>query len=62
VVIGKPGPMSDIKICRQTFSKFDYQQTFRADKAYVGETQITTPYKKPKNGKLIESQIQENKA
>ncbi len=54
--------MSDIKICRQTFSKFDYQQTFRADKAYVGETQITTPYKKPKNGKLIESQIQENKA
>lgn len=62
VVIGKPGPMSDIKICRQTLSKFDKNQTFSADKAYIGETQITTPYKKPQNGELTKSQKEENKA
>ncbi|ACK67946.1 transposase IS4 family protein [Rippkaea orientalis PCC 8801] len=62
VVMGKPGPMSDIKICRQTLSKFDVQQTFSGDKAYIGETQIKTPYKKPKKGELTESQKKENKA
>lgn len=62
VVIGKPGPMSDIKICRPTLNKFKTNQTFTADKAYIGESQITTPYKKPKNRKLTENQIQENKA
>lgn len=62
VVIGQPGPMSDIKICRQTLSKFDFQQTFSGDKAYIGETQIKTPYKKPKQGELTESQKEENKA
>lgn len=62
VVIGKPGPMSDIEICRQTLSKFETNPTFSADKAYIGEPQITTPYKKPKNGDLTESQVKENKA
>jgi hypothetical protein len=62
VVIGKPGPMSDIKICRQTLRKFDSQQMFSGDKAYIGENQITTPYKKPKNGELTESQKEKNKA
>ncbi|WP_293041440.1 transposase family protein [Moorena sp. SIO1F2] len=62
VVIGKPGPMSDIKICRKTLSKFNDQQTFSGDKAYIGETQITTPYKKPNNGELTETQKSENKA
>jgi hypothetical protein len=62
VVIGKPGPMSDIKICRQTLSKFDCQQNFSGDKAYIGEIQIKTPYKKPKKGELTESQKEENKA
>ena len=61
VVIGKPGPMSDIKICRQTLNKFKTKQTFSGDKAYIGESQITTPYKKPRKGKLTENQIQENK-
>lgn len=54
--------MSDIKICRQTLSKFDFEQTFSGDKAYIGENQITTPYKKPKNVKLTERQKKENKA
>ena len=54
--------MSDIKICRQTLNKFKTNQTFSGDKAYIGETQITTPHKKPKKGKLTENQIEENKA
>jgi len=33
VVVGKPGPMSDIKICRQTLNRFDDQQVFSGDKA-----------------------------
>jgi hypothetical protein len=61
VVVGKPGPMSDIRICRQTLNKFDSQQAFSGDKAYVGESQITTPQKKPKNGQLTEEQKEENK-
>ncbi|MGK7879858.1 MAG: transposase family protein, partial [Crocosphaera sp.] len=62
VVVGKPGPMSDIKICRQTLNKFKATQTFSGDKAYIGESQITTPHKKPKKGKLTKNQIEENKA
>ena len=31
---------------------FDSQQTFIGDKAYLGENQIRTPDKKPKNGEL----------
>ena len=61
VVIGQPGPTSDIKICRQTLSKFDSQQTLIGDKAYLRENQSRTPDKKPKNGELTENQIKENK-
>ncbi|EAZ90146.1 transposase [Crocosphaera chwakensis CCY0110] len=60
--MGKPGPISDIKICRQTLNKFKINQTFSGDKAYIGETQITTPHKRTKNGELTENQIEENKA
>jgi IS5 family transposase len=62
VVIGKPGPTSDINICRQTLNKFKINQTFSADKAYIGETQIITPHKKTKKRELTEAQIKENKA
>jgi hypothetical protein len=61
VVVGKPGPMSDIKIYRQTLNKFDSQQTFSGDKAYVGDSQIITPQKKPKNGELTQEQKEANK-
>jgi hypothetical protein len=61
VVVGKPGPMSDIKICRQTLNKFNSQQVFCGDKAYVGEAQIITPVKKPKNEELTPKQKEENK-
>jgi DDE superfamily endonuclease/Helix-turn-helix of DDE superfamily endonuclease len=61
VVVGKPGHMSDIKICQQTLNQFDSQQLFRGDKAWIGESQITPPKKKPKNGELTPSQKEENK-
>ncbi len=61
VVVGKPGLISDIKICRQTLNRFDEHQVFSGDKAYVGESQITTPSKKPKNGELTDSQKADNK-
>ncbi|MGK7879058.1 MAG: transposase family protein [Crocosphaera sp.] len=38
------------------------EQIFSGDKAYIGKSQITTPHKKPKKGKLTENQIEENKA
>lgn len=60
VVVGQPGPTSDIKLCRQTLNKFDSQQLFSGDKAYIGEPQITTPSKKPKNGELTPKQKAEN--
>jgi hypothetical protein len=62
VVVGKPGPMSDIKICRQTLTKFDPQQLFGGDKTYLGDPQISTPTKKLKKGELTPSQKKENKA
>ena len=61
VVVGQPGPISDIKICRQTLNRFKQEQFLSGDKAYVGESQITTPSKKPKNGELTDSQKEENK-
>lgn len=61
VVVGKPGPTSDINLCRQILNKFASQQLFSGDKAYVGEAQITTPSKKPKNGELTPKQKAENK-
>ena len=61
VVAGELGPKSDIKICREHLHKFDDRQTFKGDKAYVGESQITTPKKKPKNGELTPEQKAENK-
>lgn len=61
VVVGKPGLISDIKICRQTLHRFDSQQSFSGDKAYIGESQITTPQKKPRNGELTEQQKEDNK-
>ncbi|NER47401.1 MAG: transposase [Symploca sp. SIO1A3] len=61
VVVGYPGPKSDIKICRERLVKFEKKQKFSGDKAYVGEAQITTPYKKPKQGELTAQQKEENK-
>ncbi|NEO21461.1 MULTISPECIES: transposase family protein [unclassified Moorena] len=61
VVVGKPGPKSDINICRESLKKFDDKQRLSGDKAYLGEEQIRTPHKKPRNGELTSHQKKYNK-
>lgn len=61
VEVGMPGRMSDISLWRNSRIHFALEQMFIGDKAYVGETQIRTPSKKPKNGTLTLQQKEENK-
>jgi hypothetical protein len=61
VMVGVPGPTSDISLFRTQQHKFTDEQQFEGDKAYVGATQMTTPYKKPRKGELTEQQKAENK-
>ncbi|WP_317111743.1 transposase family protein [Chroococcidiopsis sp. SAG 2025] len=42
--------------------KFAAQQQFKGDKAYIGEKNVATPHKKPKNRELSDIQKQENQA
>lgn len=52
VVTGQPGAKSDINIFRERKDNFSREQKFIGDKAYEGESQITSPQKKPKGGEL----------
>lgn len=61
IKIGEKGPVSDIKIFKEQQKKFDPNQKFKGDKAYVGGFQISTPHKKPKNQELSLEQKEENK-
>jgi len=61
VVGGERGPKADINIWRESAEKFDEKQKFSADKAYVGEKQIRTPKKKPKNGELTQEEKEKNR-
>lgn len=61
VVVGVKGPTSDISLFRNQQKKFDAEQLFKGDKAYVGGLNISTPHKKPKNGELTAEQKAENK-
>jgi hypothetical protein len=61
VKVGEPGPTSDINLFREVRPKFDSNQQFRGDKAFIGGENITTPHKKPKGKKLTRIQKQENK-
>ncbi|MHC5819972.1 MAG: transposase [Nostoc sp.] len=60
IYIGKLGKTSDINLFRETRVKFDSEQKFIGDKAYIGESTITTPYKKPKGKEISELQKKEN--
>ena len=60
VIVGRPGPSSDINLLREQQKKFGTTQKFKGDKAYIGEKNIVTPHKKPKNRELSETQKQEN--
>jgi len=61
VIVGQPGPASDINLLREQQKKFATGQQFKGDKAYIGEDNVTTPHKKPKKRELSESQKDENK-
>ena len=61
VIVGRTGPSSDINLLREQQKKFATQQQFKGDKAYIGEKNVTTPHKKPRNRELSESQKEENK-
>jgi hypothetical protein len=58
--VGLPGSVSDINLLREQQKKFGSAQKFKGDKAYIGEKNVTTPHKKPKNRELTEIQKQEN--
>jgi hypothetical protein len=62
VIVGLPGPASDINLLREQQKKFDSAQKFKGDKAYVGEKNVTTPHKKPRKRELSAIQKQENTA
>ena len=61
VLAGASGPISDINLFRQQQQKFDPEQLFEGDKAFVGGKNIKTPRKKPKRRELTEQQKVENK-
>jgi hypothetical protein len=61
IKVGDPGPTSDISQFRARLSEFSPFQRFKGDKGYIGEKQISTPHKKPKNGELTEMQNTQNK-
>ena len=61
VEAGKPGKKSDINFFRETQQKFSEKQKFTGDKAYVGESAIKTPKKKPKNQELTSQEKYQNK-
>lgn len=58
--IGQLGKTSDIILFRETRVKFDSEQKFIGDKAYIGESTITTPCKKPRKKEISELQKKEN--
>ena len=61
IIVGYPGPTSDINIWRVSQAKLGFTQRFKGDKGYEGEQSINTPTKKPKKGELTSSQKEENK-
>ncbi len=61
VEAGLPGPKSDIKLFRETKTKFSDQQKFSGDKAYQGDKSTRTPLKKPRKKQLNAQEKQRNK-
>ena len=60
VIVGRPGPASDINLLREQQKNFDSTQKFKGDKADIGEKNVAPPHKKPRNRELSESQKEEN--
>ncbi len=62
VVVGETGATADINIWRKQKASLETSQNFQGDKAYVGETLINTPHKKPRQGVLTPAQKRANKS
>jgi hypothetical protein len=60
VIVGNPGPTSDINLWRERCSEFSQHQKFQGDKAYVGDPRIDTPQKKNKNQEIPKKVKQSN--
>jgi IS5 family transposase len=60
VCTGNLGKTSDINLFRDAQFKFDEQQRFIGDKAYIGAAAITTPHKKPRKAEISSLQKSEN--
>jgi hypothetical protein len=61
-VVGATGTTADINIWRKQRASLLTSQKFQGDKAYVGETLINTPHKKPRQGVLTPAQKRANKS
>lgn len=61
IIVGEPGPTSDINIWRVSQSKLGFTLIFKGDKAYIGEPQIETPHKKQKSQQLSAKEKEENR-
>lgn len=61
VIVGKPGPSSDITLWREQSKNLEETQKYNGDKAYVGEERIKTPKKKQKNQELTPEIKEDNK-
>ncbi|NEU71772.1 IS5/IS1182 family transposase [Hassallia byssoidea VB512170] len=61
IVVGAKGPTSDISLFRNQQQRFSRLQSFKGDKGYQGGKNISTPQKKPRQGKLTSEQKAENK-
>jgi hypothetical protein len=61
IIVAKPGSTSDINIWRTNQSNLGLTQKFKGDKAYIGEPQIETPYKKRKHQELSAKEQDENR-
>lgn len=60
VVIGECGPRNDGKLLAQTQAELPDNLSFVGDKAYVGQSNTTTPHKRPPGGKLTPAQKEFN--
>jgi hypothetical protein len=61
VAVGYTGATSDLKLWRERSEELGNNQKYRGDKAYVGETAINTPHKKPRNQEMSAEKQEENR-
>ncbi|OLT58158.1 IS5/IS1182 family transposase [Moorena bouillonii] len=61
VIVGHPGPKSDIVLWREQSKNLADTQRYNGDKAYFGEERIKTPKKKPINQEMPPEIKEDNK-